>query len=727
MAQTKKTVSNPVEVKAASIAAPTTPPFDFKNMDFKKDARVHFMLASVIIFLFLLVLAKNTGINADDRYHVPYTKTFVDYYTSFGKDTTYRQIPMDEFWKARNMFDMVNYGVAKILGADPVTPNKIGSKYNPDYIYADLSYHHIRHYLLAILSFIGIVFAGLTGAKMRNYHFGIGVMALLCISPCFIGHAAMNPRDIPFFVYSTIAIYFMFLFLMEYPKIRWSNIIGIMIGVGLALNVRNGGFLTFAYFGAFSFSVWFYHLFFLKDKNVNTWDLVIKGCVAFFGAYIIGLFFWPYGQTDPVYVPIFEDLLQTSKFPITLKQLFEGKLIDSGALPWYYQTKLLFITTPIVILIGFFSFFILYVKNRTTTNPKLILATLFSAFFPILYIIKVDANVHTGWRHVIFCYPYMIIMAMLGWEYIMNLFKDIKMKYAVIAIIVVGSLLPAAFIASNIKHCYVYFNELVGGNKGAFGNYEMDYWSVSLSESADWFKKEVLSKTDQPVTVTSNMWDSFGPYLKKELKDKKVKLSGSKIYRRSIDDWDYAFYYAAFLDGDLLRNKNFWPPKNSIHVVYAGGAPIGAIVQRDPEKNDYKGYLALEAKQADSAIYFLKKAVAWDNGNDENYGSLASAYLLKNDMVNAISAFENASAINPTNANYSMYLAQLYFSTGKKNEGYDALTKMIAADETNMNNLKMAGDICKQIGDESTANYYYNLYNDQLQIMQEQQENQENK
>jgi cytochrome c-type biogenesis protein CcmH/NrfG len=96
-------------------------------------------------------------------------------------------------------------------------------------------------------------------------------------------------------------------------------------------------------------------------------------------------------------------------------------------------------------------------------------------------------------------------------------------------------------------------------------------------------------------------------------------------------------------------------------------------------------------------------------------------------MVNAISAFENASAINPTNANYSMYLAQLYFSTGKKNEGYDALTKMIAADETNMNNLKMAGDICKQIGDESTANYYYNLYNDQLQIMQEQQENQENK
>lgn len=698
---------------------------DNMKFDFKNDAKLHFIIAGIIIFIFLLILAKNTGINADDRYHVPYTKTFVAYYTSFGKDTTYRQIPMDEFWKARNMFDMVNYGAGKLIGADAGTPNKIGTKYNPDYVYADLSYHHLRHYLLAILSFIGIVFAGLTGAKMRNYHFGIGVMAFLCISPCFIGHAAMNPRDMPFFTYSTIAVYFMYLFLLEFPKVSWKNMIGIMIGVGLALNVRNGGFLTFAYFGFFSFGIWAYHLFFLKDKNVNTKDLFIKGCVAFFGAYIIGLFFWPYGQTDPVYVPIFEDLLQTSKFPITLKQLFDGKLIDSGSLPWYYQSKLLLITTPIVILIGFFAFFVLFLKNKKLVEPKLVLATLFCAFFPVLYIIEVDANVHTGWRHVIFSYPYMVIMALLGWEYIMQLFANTKAKNAIIGLIVVGSLFPAMYIASNMKHCYVYFNEIVGGNKGAFGNYEMDYWSVSLSESADWFKEEVLSKTDKPVVVTSNMWDSFGPYLKKELKDGKVKLSGSKIYKRSVDDWDYAFYYAAFLDGDLLKNEKFWPPKNSIHVVYAGGAPIGAIVQRDPEKNDYKGYLASQAGQIDSAIYYFKKAVAYDDGNDENFSNLAFAYLQKKDLANAIPAFENALAIHPTNSTYLYYLCQLYFSSGKKDQGYDALTKLVDTDPTNMDNLQKAIEISKQIGDQSSADYYIGLYNEQVQIYQEKQAKQQ--
>ena len=259
----------------------------------------------------------------------------------------YRQIPLDEFWKARVMFDMVNYGVAHgILGFEPGSPRKIGDKY-PPFVYADEGYHVVRHYLIGIVAFIGLLFSGLIGVKFKGWHFGAIVMGLMMLSPTFIGHAGMNPRDIPFFAWSMIAIYFMVIFVMDFPVVKWSSVLGIALGVALALNVRNGGFLIFAYFGLFAVCVWAYHLFILKDKKVNTIDLFIKGYASFAIAYVAGLIFWPYGQIDPVNIPIFVDLLSSQKYPITLRQLFEGTLVSSGDLPWYYQTKLLIITAPI--------------------------------------------------------------------------------------------------------------------------------------------------------------------------------------------------------------------------------------------------------------------------------------------------------------------------------------------------------------------------------------------
>jgi len=630
--------------------------------EIKKEGRWHFIGACVVLFFGLMVLAKYTGINADDRYHVPYTKFFADYFTSGGKDTMYRQIPLDEFWKARVMFDMVNYTIAHgILGYSSGNAAKVGTKF-VKWEFADPEYHEIRHYLIAIVAFIGILFSGLIAVRLRSWHFGILVMFLMALSPTFIGHCAMNPRDIPFFAWSLVAIYFMFEYAQDFPVIRWRTIIGIAIGVALALNVRNGGFLIFAYFGLFAGCLFLYHTFYLKDERVKLPKLVLQGFVAFIGAYVLGLAFWPYGQTDPVHIPIFVDLLSSQKYPITLRQLFEGKLINSGDLPWYYQTKLLFITAPLGIIAGFAAFWVLLIKYYKKVDWKTMLMVLFCAFFPILYIIKVDANVHTGWRHVIFCYPFIIMLTAYGWMYIKDLIDNRMFKIGVLALMTLSMMEPALYMSRNLSHCYVYFNQLVGGDKGAFGDYEFDYWSFSLTEGGKWLKENVIDKSNKPVMVTSNMWDSFGPYLKKDIKSGKVIYNGTKIYKRCQENWDYALYYAAFLDPVLLKNEHFWPLPGTIKTITADGAPIGIVVKRDPNKYDYKGFQALDSNKYELALDYFNKYVAIDPYNDEVYRGRAMAHLNLNHIDAGLKDMNAVLDINPTDLSTIEQLGNIYMN-----------------------------------------------------------------
>ena len=48
---------------------------------------------------------------------------------------------------------------------------------------------------------------------------------------------------------------------------------------------------------------------------------------------------------------------------------------------------------------------------------------------------------------------------------------------------------------------YVYFNELVGGFKGAYGRFETDYWAASLKEAVEWLKDNELKDPQKTCRV----------------------------------------------------------------------------------------------------------------------------------------------------------------------------------------------------------------------------------
>ena len=49
---------------------------------------------------------------------------------------------------------------------------------------------------------------------------------------------------------------------------------------------------------------------------------------------------------------------------------------------------------------------------------------------------------------------------------------------------------PVGWTIRNHPHEYVYFNPLVGGLDGAFGNYETDYWGNSIRMASEWLAAE---------------------------------------------------------------------------------------------------------------------------------------------------------------------------------------------------------------------------------------------
>src|SRR6202012_1268131 len=100
---------------------------------------------------------------------------------------------------------------------------------------------------------------------------------------------------------------------------------------------------------------------------------------------------------------------------------------------------------------------------------------IFTGAFPIFYIIYSGANVYHAWRHVMFAFPSLAIASAGGWYFFSNFLEKRNFKYGM-AIAAVMLLEPLTFIVTSFPNTVCYFNTFAGGVKGAYTNYEMDYY-----------------------------------------------------------------------------------------------------------------------------------------------------------------------------------------------------------------------------------------------------------
>ena len=103
-----------------------------------------------------------------------------------------------------------------------------------------------------------------------------------------------------------------------------------------------------------------------------------------------------------------------------------------------------------------------------------------AVILPIGFLIMQRATLYDGIRHVLFVIPMLAILAGFGFWALLPLLR----RAPVIAAIGVGTYVGSVVGALAALHPleYVAMNALAGGTRGAYGNFELDYWSAAATE-----------------------------------------------------------------------------------------------------------------------------------------------------------------------------------------------------------------------------------------------------
>ncbi|MCS7037148.1 MAG: tetratricopeptide repeat protein [Saprospiraceae bacterium] len=597
--------------------------------------------------LLLCVLAFGAGINADDKFQNAYSAKLINYYTTFGRDTSALNVPDGNMHLYGGFFEIVTGFANKALGFQE----------------SDMGYHHVRHLFSAFLGWVAIVCAALLARLIAGWQAGLLTLLLMLLTPRFMGDALVNPKDIPFAAGYMLTLYHMAALLQQMPRpSRW-HWVGLVAGLGISLSVRAGGLLNFAYLFLFA------GLFILlkhgwrgafNGQILRRYATVVGGAAV--AGYVIALLFWPFALQAPLANPWFA-LTKFSDLEIAIRVLYDGTNIKSNLTPWHYPLKWMGLTIPLAVLVGFAGTFLLLPRLLRRYQPLWIALVLFAAIFPVFYVIYKNATLHDGWRHLTFAYPPVAVAAGLFWNELLRLFASKRVaRYAVVVALALLMADAVVFFARYPRISYLYFNPIAGGVKGAYGNYETDYWGISIRQGIEWLEKQGILRPDmnEVVVIATNMYYPAQQYLAKY--GDKVSLKYLKWERRCDDAWDYALYPTRFLNGHTLK-RGFWPPDNAVHVIEVGGAPILAIL-KDTTRNCALGTAALKLQDWNGAIERFQQEVKDVPDNEIAWGGLAQAYFNSDRTEEAKAAAEKALSISPADDVANNILGLYWLSLG---------------------------------------------------------------
>lgn len=638
MAKDKKIIP-PARAAAKKAAAQSKPLIDFRNLlsaDQEKLFKYAFIAVAVLIFIVRPFFSSDFGPSGDEITHRNLGDLSYDYLSTFGKnDSVFRYTPNQR----EDATLLLNYGPMLEVASAAIYKN------------VDVNPYKTRHFILTVFTFLLFFYCGMAAYKIGGWRAGLIAMLFMLVSPRILGESFNNPKDPPFAAGYMMAVYALLCLVSELPRPTWRTIILSMIGIGLAFSIRVGGLLLFPYTILFvglallMNDEWRSHLLSFDFKYYQR--LLIGIVVIFAGAWLIGIITWPAALRDPIGQP-FHALAVQSSYPTVISVLFDGKVIGSNEVPWTYNPYYISATSPSIVVLAFFLGLALLPWLRKTFKGYYLFMVLFVSAFPIFWIIYGKSALLNGWRHSYFTYTGIAVFAALVFEGLFRIVKPKAVNYVIAAVLAIGILLPATFIVRNFPVIYVYFNELVGGVKGTYGDYNIDYYAASMKPCADWFVKNV--PYDSTKVIVCNNGGELNECFKM---DHSPFLSHYIRYReRNEQDWDYAVFAPQFVDPEMMK-KGYFAPKGTIHKIDVDGCTIACIVKRE-SKEDYIGIELLKKNDVTGALPHLEAAVKEDPNNEIALMYLGLAYAATGHRSEGLNALARSLSISP---NYQMALA----------------------------------------------------------------------
>lgn len=413
----------------------------------------------------------------------------------------------------------------------------------------------VRHAVNATFGWVGVLYCGRLVARLFGTWAGVLAMVLLAASPRYFADSMNDPKDLPFAALTVVALYYFSTVSPTWPYFTRATAIKIAGALALALNVRAGALLYLGYLGLLVMA------FAIAERNVN-WRR-LAGTAASLAAVtlavlLLGTLFWPWAQGAPLTRPI-QALLGMSNFPWAGGVLFNGRTYSAPDLPWYYPLLWLIISTPPVVLVG--AILSIFASPDRTWSFRTQALWLVAAL-PVVMVIVKDSTLYDGIRHLLFIYPVLVALAAAGWAAQLSEGNRPWVRRTAAAVLVAGVANVIAFDVRFHPNQAVYFNELVGGPRGAFAKYDMDYWGNCMLEAVAWTATTARS-SGRAITISGNPWHvvqldaerfhelSFAlPYRKHNLSVELLRGPADGV--RSLANREDALYRVQTPDGTVL-------------------------------------------------------------------------------------------------------------------------------------------------------------------------------
>jgi tetratricopeptide (TPR) repeat protein len=616
--------------------------------------------AMFMVCLFSMpILSQDFGSTWDEKAHNDYSQLAYNYLTTFGSDTAALAEPTNSADYIRQAY--------RFYGEQLNTVSAFA------YNWFGTGVYETRHFINSIYGLIGIIFTSLIAFELAGWRAALMALLFMFFNPGWLGHSMNNPTDIPFATGFAFAGYFILKVMRSLPKPKFRDLFWLAFGLGLGIASRVGAFLIVAYLGLF-LGVSFLDN--IKRKKYTIGNLFVPYAriflvVAIIG-YIIGISLWPYALDNPFKHP-YQAFAKASEnaFYTNNVELFDGnRMYMITDAPWYYVFKFVGMGNPLYLLLGLALSFILFnpLKKKIGIGNWLMLQ--FMIFFPIFYAEYSNINYYNGWRHYLFILPFLIPLAAAAFDYLFTLKKPIALASAIVLIGLFAK--PAIWIAQNHPNEYVYFNELVGGLKGAYGVYETDYYSNSCREAAEWIAKQHPKDT---LVIGINNETTTASYWAKQI-NPKLNFVWTREAEEQKLAWDYLILTTRTFSKNELQNGSF-PPKGTVYTVEADGIPLAAVIKRENYSMP-RGYLALDKQDFDSSIYYFEDAVKYAPMDEETWRMLGFSLINKGRLDSAEIMLKKAIEIYPENFTAYNNLGLVYFNKKdfvKATEAFNKSTK----------------------------------------------------
>lgn len=616
-----------------------------------------------------------------------YAKRNISYYTSGGKDTSYLLIDHGDGMPSNNRLRYYTCGFDYIaIAINTAIGNYDGYEYN------------IRHALNQLFAVLALFFAGFTARTLSNFRAAVITIWLIFLTPIFFGLALFDTKDIPFCAGYIASVYFLFRFLKGLPTISWRVVTGLIISIAFTCSIRIGGLLLLGYLACFTV------IYILRYKQAlqpkESFQIISILLLILISVVVIMVLGWPYALANPM-EHLREAFNVAIDFPQNIPINFSGEYINSTAVPKNYVLVYIFRTVPVIILIAFFiSLFVIYTTYKKTYKTGILLLMV-AMVFPVIYVVLKNTPVYNSWRHLLFIYPPGVIIISYGMELLLQQVRKPAFRYLVISILIFGMLPPILWAIENHPFEYMYYNQISGGFKNNYYDYETDYWQISTRRGLEWLiKHESILESEDTVLIGTNSMSVLNYYIKKRYPDSKIQFVTAGYHNRMQKNWTYGIFGNQFLPTYMLENS--FPPKyNLIYSVEVDGLPITAVIkdtirydmlamefynrdmfeeadsvftlliqQHQGHFETLQGYKYLlvfiafskyKTGQYDAAQYFAEKAVIYDKTNYEGFVLLGVLSLQQQDLSAARKYTQRAVDISPDEPMVKRLQQALYY------------------------------------------------------------------